>query len=80
MGVIRGLVCVRAGAVVVGATVVVGAVVGGWTAGSGFSPHPVVASAAAAAATRASGRQRRDPGAIRFQLITPGTVTNRLGA
>jgi hypothetical protein len=75
----RGFVCV-CGVVVVGAAVVVGAVVGAWTAGSGFSPHPAVASAAAAAAASAGARQHRDPDAIRLPLLTPGTVTNRLGA
>jgi hypothetical protein len=80
--VIRGFVCVGTVPVVVGAAaaVVVGAVVGAWTAGSGFSPHPAVASAVAAATPSATGRQRRNAGAIRFVLLTPGTVTNRLGA
>jgi hypothetical protein len=78
--VIRGFVCVGAAAVVVGAAAVVGAVVGAWTAGSGFSPHPAVASMVAAATPSARGRHRRDVGAIRFLLLTPGTVTNRLGA
>jgi hypothetical protein len=84
VGVVRGFVCVGAMAVVVGAAAVVGAVVGAWTAGSGFSPHPVVASVAAAAAASASGRTRRHPdlpeGTTRFKLLTPGTVTNRPGA
>lgn len=63
VGVVRGFAWVGAGAgvVVVGGEVVLGAVVGGWTAGSGFSPHPAVATAAAAAAASASGRSRRHP-------------------
>jgi hypothetical protein len=81
VGVIRGLVWVGATAVVVGAAaaVVVGAVVGAWTAGSGFSPHPAAASTVAAARPSARGRHRGHAGAIRLLLLTPGTVTNRLG-
>jgi hypothetical protein len=60
--------------VVVGTGVVAGAVVGAWTAGSDFSPHPAVARAATAAAPSASGRSRRF-----MLLLTPGTVTNRVG-
>ena len=58
---------VAGGVVVVGT--VVGAVVGGWTSGSDFSPQPVTARAATATAPARAGR-------IRLALITPGTVTD----
>jgi sugar/nucleoside kinase (ribokinase family) len=40
---------------------VVAAVVGAWTAGSDFSPHPAAATAASAAVTTTSGSSRRLP-------------------
>jgi len=59
-----------------GAVVVVGAVVGAWTAGSDFSPHPVAATAATTAVPANAARSRSLP-AICIE-ITPGTVTNRV--
>jgi hypothetical protein len=47
--------------VVVGAVVAVAAVVGGWTAGSDFSPHPAAAIAASAAVASTTGSARRLP-------------------
>jgi hypothetical protein len=60
--------------VVVGAAVVVGAVVGGWTAGSDFSPQPAVPSAAIETVPAMSRRPRRHPAV--FAELTPGTVTD----
>jgi hypothetical protein len=57
VGVGAGAVVVAGGAVVVG-TETVGAVVGGWTCGSDFSPQPAAARAAASAVPSASGRSR----------------------
>jgi hypothetical protein len=63
-----GCVAVGAGAVVVaGGGVVVAAVVGGWTEGSDFSPHPVTASAATTTAPTRAGRRRRQP-AVRTEI------------
>jgi len=47
--------------VVCGAVVVAVAVVGGWIAGSDFSPQPAAARAAIAAVPSTSGRSRRLP-------------------
>jgi hypothetical protein len=63
---------------VVGAAVVVGAVVGGWTPGSDFSPHPAVPTAAIEIAPARSRRSRRHPAV--FAAFTRGTVTDRVGA
>jgi hypothetical protein len=46
VGVGAGWVVVGGGVVAVGTETVVGAVVGGWTAGSDFSPQPAIASPA----------------------------------
>jgi hypothetical protein len=66
-------VVVAGGAVVAGGPVVVGAVVGGWMAGSDFSPQPATATAASAAATSTSANSRRLPASA--CMITAGTVT-----
>jgi hypothetical protein len=52
---------VVAGGFDVAGAVVVAAVVGGWTAGSDFSPHPAAATAASAAVESTSGSSRRLP-------------------
>jgi hypothetical protein len=69
-------VAVGAGTVVAepGEVVVTAAVVGGCTAGSAFSPHPVAATAAAAAVPSTSGRSRLPAKPWKF---TAGTVTKR---
>jgi hypothetical protein len=54
VGVGAGAVVVAGGEVVVGVETV-GAVVGGWTAGSDFSPQPAAARAAASAASTIGG-------------------------
>jgi hypothetical protein len=54
-----GFVVVADGTVVVGGVVVVAAVVGGWTAGSDFSPQPATATAPSAPVTSTSGSSRR---------------------
>jgi hypothetical protein len=69
-----GVVLVADGAVVVaGGVVVVAAAVGGWTAGSDFSPQPARAAAPSIPATSTSGKSRRLPALA--SMITAGTVT-----
>ena len=60
MGDCAGGVVVVAGAVAVGDVVVVAAVVGGWIAGSDFSPQPAAATASPAV-TSATGSAVRHP-------------------
>jgi hypothetical protein len=67
-------VVVAGGAVVTGGAVVVAAaVVGGWIAGSDFSPQPAAATARPAAA-RISGSSRLLPASD--GELTPGTLTD----
>jgi hypothetical protein len=66
-------VVVGPGAGVVGLGLGAAAVVGGWTAGSDFSPQPAAARAAIAAVASTSDRSRRLP--AEPWNLTAGTVT-----
>ena len=69
--VVPGAVVVAPGVVVAGAVGV--AVVGGWIAGSDFSPQPAATGAAHAAASTATSRTRRVPA---FDQILTGRHGN----
>jgi hypothetical protein len=64
---------VVAGGVVVAGAVTVGAVVGGWIAGSDFSPQPVAARATASAIKMIGGHKnrRRTDGRSRAPAFAP---------
>jgi hypothetical protein len=73
VGVGVALVVVGGTVVVGGGVVVVAAVVGGWTAGSGFSPQPATAPAPSVPTTSTSADRRRLTAS--GSVITAGTVT-----